>query len=41
MFGTMHVNGTLELMQLLETSGLKTMVGKVNMTIEKLTGISL
>ena len=31
MFGTMHVNGTLELMQLLENSGLKTMVGKVNM----------
>ncbi|MEA4972626.1 Guanine deaminase [bioreactor metagenome] len=30
-FATLHTEGTLELMALLENSGLKTMVGKVNM----------
>lgn len=30
-FATLHTEGTLELMELLENSGLKTMVGKVNM----------
>jgi len=30
-FGTLHTEGTLVLMELLENSGLKTMVGKVNM----------
>lgn len=33
-FATIHTEGTLELMKLLEKSGLKTMVGKVNMDRE-------
>ena len=36
-FATIHTDGTLELMDILEKSGLKTMVGKVNMDRESPT----